>query len=62
MTPLGFFTAMGNFMRAAAFLNRASTNWMNTYFACSADIFNPTRALRPSPVDMAAKTLDVSKP
>jgi hypothetical protein len=62
MTPLGFLAAMGNFMRTAAVLNRASANWMNSYFASSVDIFNPTRGLRSSPVDMAAKTLDVGKP
>lgn len=58
MTPLSFLAAMGNFVRTAAALNRASTNWMNSYFACSVGIFNPMHPMRtskPSPADTAFK-------
>ena len=61
MTPLSFLGAMGNFVRTAAALNRASTNWMNSYFACSVGIFNPMRIDKPSSVDTAAKTLNVTE-
>jgi hypothetical protein len=55
MTPLSFLAAMGNFVRTAAALNRASTNWMNSYFACSVGILNPLRTSKPSPADTACK-------
>lgn len=58
MTPLSFLAAMGDFVRTAAALNRASTNLMNSYFACSVGIFNPMHPMRtgkPSPTDTAFK-------
>lgn len=58
MTPLSFLAAMGDFVRTAAALNRASTNLMNSYFACSVGIFNPMHPMRtgkPSPADTAFK-------
>ncbi|MGZ9089480.1 MAG: hypothetical protein ACXW3Q_12370, partial [Rhodoplanes sp.] len=60
--PLAFVTAMGSFVRAAAVLNTASTNLMNSCLTYSAGIFSSMMKVKPSTMDNGVKPEDAPKP
>ena len=61
LDPFGFLTVISSLVRGAAALNVAWTNWIKRYLTLSAEIFGPTKTVKPSGTDKGAKTPDATE-
>ena len=61
LDPFGFLTVISSLVRGAAALNVAWTNWIKRYLTLSAEIFGPTKTVKPSGTDKGAKTHDATE-